>query len=594
MNNSKNAKPETTITVALADYWALLVRYMAPQWQKVALLFTLLFGSIALRLIAPQFVRDFIDMAAEGTTSKRLLWIAGLFLGVSLLQQVVRLGSAYFTEDVKWRATNWLRNDLADHCMRLDMSFHNDHTPGAMIERVDGDVQELSRFFSHFIVQILGNLIFLTGVLVLLFIEDWRFGATFTLLCATLFALMTRTIRFAAPFWERFRDASSAQYGLIEEWLGGTEDIRANGGVGYVMDGLQGANRKLYQTARKAWIIGDITWGLSAAFYLLSIAVSLAIGGVLVKNGEITIGTVYLVMHYGNMLHWPINRLARELKDLQTATASIMRIQQLFLVDPKVADPPHPVELDAGPLAVQLDEVTFGYNKEDLVLKNLSVELEAGKVMGLLGRTGSGKTTITRLLFRLYDPISGAIRLGGDDLRTCGLNDIRQRIGMVTQEVQLFQATVRDNLTFFDPSIEDENIIDTLHMLGMGRWVDSLEEGLDTWLTSGGKGLSAGEAQLLAFTRVFLKNPGLVIMDEASSRLDPATERLIEQAIDKLLYNRTAIIVAHRLATVQRADQILILQDGEITEHGDRIALLADSDSRFSHLLRTGMEEVLV
>lgn len=579
--------------ISLSKYRELLVRYLGPQWPKVTLLFTLLFGAIGLRLVTPQLIRDFIDLAAAGSASAVLARIAFLYLAVSLGQQVVRLGSAYFTEDVKWRATNWLRNDLADHTMGLDMSFHNENTPGAMIERIDGDVEELSRFFSHFVVQILGNVVFVAGVLVLLFIEDWRFGVTFALLCVTLFALMTRTINFAAPFWERWREAMSEQFGLIEEWLGGTEDIRANGGNGYIMDALQRANRKLYQTAKKAWVIGDVTWGLNTVFYSVSMASSLGLGGYLLWKGEITLGTVYLVMQYGNMLHWPINRLARELKDLQTATAAIMRIQALFAQETKVLEPSHPIPLESGPLSVTLEDVTFGYSAEDPVLKDLSLHLEAGKVMGLLGRTGSGKTTITRLLFRLYDPVKGAVLLGGDDLRTAALDDIRSKVGMVTQEVQLFQATVRDNLSFFNRSISDEQILHTLDLLGLSRWYASLDEGLDTWLAAGGKGLSAGEAQLLAFTRVFLKDPGLVILDEASSRLDPATERLIERAIDRLLYNRTAIIVAHRLATVQRADEILILQDGEIAEHGDRVALLANPDSRFSHLMRTGMEEVL-
>jgi ABC-type multidrug transport system fused ATPase/permease subunit len=215
-------------------------------------------------------------------------------------------------------------------------------------------------------------------------------------------------------------------------------------------------------------------------------------------------------------------------------------------------------------------------------------------VLGLLGRTGSGKSTITRLFFRLYDPTSGVVRLGGEDLRDVALDQVRRSVGMVTQEVQLFQASVRDNLTFFDSSISDGRILEALEVLGLDDWYASLEQGLDTRLAGGGRGLSAGEAQLLAFTRVFLKDPGLVILDEASSRLDPVTEQLIERAIDRLLYQRTAIIIAHRLATVQRAHKILILHDGRVAEYGDRVALLANPDSRFSQLLRTGMEKVLV
>ncbi|MEZ4737718.1 MAG: ATP-binding cassette domain-containing protein, partial [Caldilineaceae bacterium] len=220
-----------------------------------------------------------------------------------------------------------------------------------------------------------------------------------------------------------------------------------------------------------------------------------------------------------------------------------------------------------------------------------------GKVLGLLGRTGSGKTTITRLLYRLYDPTSGLIRLGNNgaapDIRDVPLAALRGRIGMVTQEIQLFQATVRDNLTFFDATIPDEQILAVIDTLGLGDWLARLPNGLDTELQSEGSSLSAGEAQLLAFTRVFLQAPDLVILDEASSRLDPATERLIERAIDKLLHNRTAIIIAHRLATVQRADQLLILEDGQIQEQGDRQQLASDPSSRFYALLQTGLAEVL-
>jgi ABC-type multidrug transport system fused ATPase/permease subunit len=187
---------------------------------------------------------------------------------------------------------------------------------------------------------------------------------------------------------------------------------------------------------------------------------------------------------------------------------------------------------------------------------------------------------------------AGEVRLGDVSLRQADLTGLRRCVGMVTQEVQLFRASVRDNLTLFSPAIFDEQILEGLHILGLDAWLKQLPDGLETQLASGG-GLSAGEAQLLAFTRVFLKDPGLIILDEASSRLDPATEQLLEQAMDRLLQNRTAIIIAHRLSTVQRADQILILEAGQIKEEGDRLALAADPGSVFAGLLRTGLEEVL-
>jgi ABC-type multidrug transport system fused ATPase/permease subunit len=227
------------------------------------------------------------------------------------------------------------------------------------------------------------------------------------------------------------------------------------------------------------------------------------------------------------------------------------------------------------------------------VLDDISFDLEPGKVLGLLGRTGSGKTTLSRLLFRLYDPSVGAIHLGGVDVREVGLSDLRQRVGMVTQDVQLFGASVRDNLTFFSARFSDEQLWSVLRELGLWDWVQALPDGMDTKLGPGGKGLSAGEAQMLAFARVFLKDPGLVILDEASSRIDPATERLLERAIDRLLEGRTAVIIAHRLATVQRADEIVILEGGSVCEHGSRRVLANDPSSRFYGLLQTGLAEVL-
>jgi ATP-binding cassette subfamily B protein len=245
----------------------------------------------------------------------------------------------------------------------------------------------------------------------------------------------------------------------------------------------------------------------------------------------------------------------------------------------------------------------------------------------VLGRTGSGKTTLTRLLFRLYDVDAGAIRLhNGEskmndhrpqttvsplavvcglssviqtDIRDIPLSELRRHVGMVTQDVQLFAASVRDNLTLFanydpaQPPIDDGRIVDALETLGLGDWLRGLPAGLDTVLEGGGKGLSAGEAQLLAFTRVFLRDPRLVVLDEASSRLDPGTERLLERAIDRLLAGRTGIVIAHRLRTVMRADDILILENGRVVEFGPRLTLAADPGSRFYRLLQTGLEEVL-
>ena len=343
-------------------------------------------------------------------------------------------------------------------------------------------------------------------------------------------------------------------------------------------------------------------------------ATAFALGAYLYQAGSITIGTVFMISWYGNTLMGPIRHINAQVQDLQQAAASISRIQELLAIQSKIEDEAvaSPDALPRTALAVAFQNVTFGYAShrakdlierdsaeagQDAVLRDLSFHLHPGTVLGLLGRTGSGKTTLTRLLFRLYDPDQGAVCLGSDDtltdIRQLPLGTLRQRVAMVTQDIQLFHASVRDNLTFFDRTIPDDTIVKVIRDLGLGEWFDALPEGLDTELVSGGGGLSAGEAQLLAFTRIFLQDPGLVILDEASSRLDPVTEQLIERAVDRLVQGRTAIVIAHRLATVQRADQIMILEHGQIREYGPRAALAGDPDSHYYGLLRTGLEEVL-
>ena len=245
---------------------------------------------------------------------------------------------------------------------------------------------------------------------------------------------------------------------------------------------------------------------------------------------------------------------------------------------------------------VRFENVGLRYGMGSEVLSDISFELEPGSFHFLTGPSGAGKTSLLRLILMSMLPTRGLVSIFDHDVSTMhrrDLAELRSRVGIVTQNVQLFQATVRDNLTFFDPAVSDDRILETLAMLGMDAWLARLPDGLETRLTSGAQSLSAGEAQLLAFARIFLKDPGLVILDEASSRLDPATEQLIERAMDRLLAGRTAIIVAHRLATVQRADRIMILRAGEVVEAGPRVALLADPDSLFSTLMRTGMEKVL-
>ena len=574
-------------------YRTLLSEHLKPQMRHVVLLGILLFVDIGLQLINPQIIRRFIDTVKSDTPLDVLTSIALLFIGVSVAQQIISVCAAYVGENVSWIATNSLRRGLARHCLNLDISFHNGHTPGEMIERIDGDVNALGNFFSQFALQLLGNFLLMLGILVLLFFEDWRAGAGLTVFTVLALFVTLRLRTIAVPHMKATREESANMFGFLEERLSGAEDIRASRAQFFVLRQFYERTRAWLKKELKSAFMVNILVNTSNVIWAVGNASALGIGAYLYMQEAFSLGAVYMIFHYTNMLLAPINHIMFQLEDLQKAGASVERVTELAQTQSALA-PARGDVLPEGVLSVQFDRVTFGYVAKEPVLEDVDFTLAPGRVLGLLGRTGSGKTTLTRLLFRLYDPWQGAVLLGNTNVRHVAQGDLCKRIAMVTQNVQLFQGAIRENLTLFDGAISDKQIYDAIEALELGEWMGRFADGLDTVLASDGGGLSAGEAQLLAFARVFLlKDPDLVVLDEASSRLDPATEQHLEKAVDRLIENRTAIVIAHRLDTVARADDIMILDGGRIVEYGARVDLANDETSRFAKLLRVGMEDVL-
>lgn len=568
----------------------LLRRYVLPERSLALLLFIVTLLTTGLELALPLIAAAFIDGAIGDSTLGQLRRLAVAFLLAALAFQVMRTWQAYVAEWLALNTTNRLRADLTRHCLGLDMNFHQRYRPGDLVERIEGDVGALGRFMSTLLVTLLGNALLLIGVLGVLFVIDWRLGAVLTgfvvVICLVLNALRDR----ASPLWEKAMQADSEQSGFVGELLDATEDVRSAGAVPFVSRRFTRLARDVLHRNKEAAARTATLDRVTEMLFMLALATGLGLGSWLVLFQGATIGTIYLIYRYGDLLGYPIYRINDELTDLQRASAAVGRVSELFANRSRVVDgagePPGP-----GPLGVEFDRVTFGYDPDHPVLHEVSFGLRPGLRLGVVGRTGSGKTTISRLLVRLFDPDRGTVRLGGVDLRDMAVADVRRRVGLVTQDVRILYATVRDNLTLFDPSVPDEHIVRVLSELGFESWLDGLPDGLDTPLAVDG-GLSAGEAQMLALARVFMKDPQVVVFDEATSRLDPATERAIDAATGRLLEGRTALVIAHRLETIERMDEVLVLDGGRVVEHGERPLLAADPDSRLSALLRVGLEGV--
>lgn len=572
------------------EWRSLVTTYLRPHGRLVAWLALALFSTIALQVATPQVIRLFIDRATSPSGGP-LARLALLYVGAVLVQQGFRVVTAWLGEVVGWLTTNELRADLMEHCLGLDPSFHATHTPGEMIERVDGDLTGLSLFFAQFLLTVVGNVLLLLGVLVVVWFQSPLAGGVLTAFAVAALASLVAIRRIAAGSWERSRESSAALFGFLEERLVATQDIRSSAAEAHVFRGFYERARDRIRRITRARVTNSFVSATNSILAAVANGVAFAVPALLVGRGTITIGAAFVLYFYTQLLMQPLTNVSDQVQGLQQAIAGGRRVLAVLGMTSAIVDGPGE-ELPTGPVAIAFSDVSFGYGADPDVLHGITFDVPAGGVLGIVGRTGSGKSTIARLLVRLHDPRSGRVMVGGIDLRRLTKDQLRARVGLVTQEVHVLRASVRDNLTLFDPDVVDEDILDALRHLGLATWFARLPDGLDTVVREGGAGMSAGEAQLLSFGRAFLADPSIVILDEAASRLDPATEELLETAVDNLLEGRAGIVIAHRLSTLDRCDTICYLDHGRIVEYGPRDELAADPTSHFGALLRTGLDVV--
>jgi ABC-type multidrug transport system fused ATPase/permease subunit len=575
-------------------HWRAFAELLRPQRRLVAIMGAVLAVAGALPLVGPVLIARFIDAAIDGASARWLTTLALIYIGIGIARQVMSLLVAWTATDLAWRVTNELRSELTDHVLGLDLAFHRSTSPGELVSRVDGDVTALSDFIARFAVKAIAAMVTLVGIVIVLIFQDWRVGlglaVYLSLAVATVFRLRNHAVDEAAGE----QAATGRMLGEIEERLIGADDLRSNGGGSHAVATFQRASRRVLRAALQRERQGVGLWIISNAVFVVGGLMALGLDVVLLRNGTISLGTAYLIFQYTQIMREPLGKLADETERVQRAAGGMVRTLQL-LDERSSIDDTGSASLPSGALHVEIDQLSFAYPDEDdpqPVLDGITLQLGAGRTLGVLGRTGSGKTTLARLLLRLVDPTAGSISFNGIDLNDIAIADLRARTGVVSQDVHLFGTSIRDNLTLYDETITDDRLRTALAELDLLDWIDAMPNGLDTKLGPDGSGLSAGEGQLIALTRLFLRSPDFVLLDEASSRIDPETERRVTAAFDRLLANRTAIVIAHRLSTVERLDEVLVLDQGRILEHGATASLRGQPDSRYAQLLAIGLDAV--
>ncbi len=544
----------------------------------------------ALALGGPLVVRRIVDQASAGTTSADIMRLAIVYLVIAVTAQAITVAVSWFATITAWRTTNQIRLRLARHVLGLDHEFHRQHTPGELIQRVDGDVTSVSDFLGRVVPRAVGATLMIVGMIIVLTAVDWRLAAGTAVYTLISIAAVVRGRHRAVGESSDEMGSYARLYGGIEERLTAAEDLRANGAGQHAMwrfveesaDAMASSVRRERAFLRMWWAVQGAVAGGSV--------VALVSSAVLVQRGVITVGTAFLMFQYVLLLSRPLEDVVDQLETVQKANGAMVRVIDLLAVQPTIVDRPSiegaPTPRD-GALSIDFQGVSFDYGDNETVLRNIDLSIAAGRSVGVVGRTGSGKTTLSRLLLRLVEATEGTLQLGGVPIVDIPLRHLRDRVALIPQEVELFSGTVRDNVAMFDPAPTDDQVVAALRQAGLQTLVDG---GIHRPLGAGGAGLSAGEAQLLALARVWLRDPDLVVLDEATARVDPQTEQKIEQAVAQLMAGRTTVIIAHRLSTLRHVDEIVVLDHGRIVEHGDRSLLAADGDSRFHRLLELALD----
>jgi ATP-binding cassette, subfamily B, bacterial len=571
--------------------WGFLWTYLRRERRRTALLGVVLLAGTACGLAGPFVVRAFIDSVTGATRAGPAIYLVGVFLVVGVVRFALQAVEAGLAESVAWRSTNRLREDVLDHCLRLPVEFHHRTTPGEMVERVDGDIGLLSNLFSRFVVAVAGEALLVVGVVVAMFTVEWRIGLLFLVCLVIGVFLLRRVAVLGRGAHVGYRAAVGRFMGFVEERISGLEDLRAFGAVGHTLRRYESLNSALLRGDLRAALVGSsLVWASASVFTAVVTALAMALGGWRFGTGAMTIGTVYLIFAFAQQIQEPLINLSTQLQDYQRAMAGLQRTRALLDVEVEAQGgqrrlaPGGDADDVPGALSVELSGVTFGYVPGHPVLRDVSFAVPAGTSVGVVGHSGSGKSTIARMLVGLARPDVGTVRLGGQSVADLDLGSVREHVALVSQDVFVLDATVRDNIALLDDAVPDERILAVLGELGLGPWLAEFEHGLDTQITE--HSLSAGQAQLLTMARTLLRDPAVLVLDEASARLDPATEERLDRALAPLVRSRTSVVVAHRLSTLARVDRILVVDHGEVVEYGLREDLLADDGSRFAALLR--------
>ena len=561
--------------------FALLKRifsYLLPYWKQMILIFVFIILSSIMMLLPSVLTGKIIDDGLINRNMKMLITLILVSLGVTLFANLIRVGESFLNNWIAQHITFDMRNKMYRHLQQMSQKFFTSNNQGDIITRMTSDISGVERVVTSTFTSILSNSITLVVAIIIMFRENWIL-ATVGVLVIPLFTIPTRWA--GKTRWELTQDAQECNdevNGILNETLSvsGQLLVKLFGKEEYEFNRYKNVNQRMINLNIKESMAGRWFMVIINTFSSVGPMLLYLVGGILMMkyNSNLTVGDITVLVALLGKMYGPVNSLLNIQVEWIRSMALFTRIFEYFDMPIEIKNKENPITLENVEGNIEFKNVEFSYNSDRQILKDINFELKSGKSIALVGPSGSGKSTIANLIPRLYDVCNGTITLDGVDVRDLDLAWLRDKIGIVSQETYLFNGTIRENLLYAKPDATDEEIMDACKKANIEDFILSQEKGLDTMVGNRGLKLSGGEKQRLSIARVLLKDPVLLIFDEATASLDSISEKKIQDAINPIIDSRTSILIAHRLSTILAADEILVIKDGVIAERGEHSELV--------------------
>ena len=548
-----------------------LSRYVLPEWKSFGLAFLLILINVAIDVILPLFLGTFTDEIAKINTP--LAFIVGLSIGyfsLCIVNQVLIYFESMILQHTGQRIVYKLRMEVFEHIENMSQNQFSIMPVGSLVTRVANYTTALSDLFTNVIVALLRNILMIIGVYIIMFVLSWKLALVLTGFVVIVFiaSLIFRSI--VTKIFRKERQYTSDMNTFLNENLSGMKVIQIFNQEGRKDEEFLEKNEKLRKTKFKAVLAFAIYRPFVNFLYYSALAVTFILGiAFKLSPGQVVSFYLYLSRFFN-----PVQNIADQINQIQKATTSSERLFNLLDVQPESVDKPNPIHIDNFIGKIEFRHVWFAYEKEEWILKDVSFVIEPRQTVAFVGATGAGKTTILSLIVRNYEVQKGQILIDDVDINDIEVKSLRKAVGQMLQDVFLFTGTIRSNITLHDEDYTDDEIKQVCAYVNADKFINKLDKGIDEEVIERGENFSQGQRQLLSFARTVLHKPQILILDEATANIDTETEKLIQESLEKMKNIGTMLVVAHRLSTIQKADQIIVLNHGEVVEKGTHQSLL--------------------